>query len=142
LKFRAKSKNGSHGKRLRNDTSQYGNNDRSHNNGCKYFQRTAGQSAQRCNIHTFNRVSVDGDTSVCDMVVILANGKANNENIVKEDIDYSTFKSALEYVCTHLSKMIAKDGEGATKLIEVVAEGAKSAEDAYKAVSAIAKSPL
>jgi len=75
--------------------------------------------------HTFNRVSVDGDTSVCDMVVILANGKANNENIVKEDIDYSTFKSALEYVCTHLSKMIAKDGEGATKLIEVVAEGAK-----------------
>jgi len=80
--------------------------------------------------HTFNRVSVDGDTSVCDMVVILANGKANNENIVKEDIDYSTFKSALEYVCTHLSKMIAKDGEGATKLIEVVAEGAKSAEDA------------
>lgn len=92
--------------------------------------------------HTFNRVSVDGDTSVCDMVVILANGKANNENIVKEDIDYSTFKSALEYVCTHLSKMIAKDGEGATKLIEVVAEGAKSAEDAYKAVSAIAKSPL
>ncbi|GAE88599.1 bifunctional glutamate N-acetyltransferase/amino-acid acetyltransferase ArgJ [Acetivibrio straminisolvens] len=92
--------------------------------------------------HSFNRVSVDGDTSVCDMVVILANGKANNEGIVKEDIEYSTFKSALEYVCTYLSKMIAKDGEGATKLIEVVAEGAKNNEDAYKIVSAIAKSPL
>ena len=92
--------------------------------------------------HSFNRVSVDGDTSVCDMVVILANGKANNEGIVKEDIEYSTFKSALEYVCTYLSKMIAKDGEGATKLIEVVAEGAKNDEDAYKIVSAIAKSPL
>ncbi|HOM01806.1 MAG TPA: bifunctional glutamate N-acetyltransferase/amino-acid acetyltransferase ArgJ [Acetivibrio sp.] len=92
--------------------------------------------------HTFNRVSVDGDTSVCDMVVILANGEANNEGIVKEDIDYSTFKSALEYVCTHLSKMIAKDGEGATKLIEVVVEGAKNDEDAYNVVSAVAKSPL
>lgn len=92
--------------------------------------------------HTFNRVSVDGDTSVCDMVVILANGEADNEGIVREDIEYSTFKSALEYVCTYLSKMIAKDGEGATKLIEVVVEDAMHDEDAYKVVSAIAKSPL
>jgi len=92
--------------------------------------------------HTFNRVSVDGDTSVCDMVVMLANGEAENEGIVKENAEYATFKEALDYVCTSLSRMIAKDGEGATKLIEVIAEGAMHEEDAYKVVSSIAKSPL
>ena len=92
--------------------------------------------------HTFNRVSVDGDTSVCDMVVMLANGEADNSGIVKEDAEYEKFVSALNLVCTSLSRMIAKDGEGATKLIEVVVEGANNEEDAYKAVSAIAKSPL
>lgn len=92
--------------------------------------------------HTFNRVSVDGDTSVCDMVVILANGKAENPGILNEGTEYDTFKSALEFVCEHLSRSIAKDGEGATKLIEVVVEGAASSDDAYKMVSSIAKSPL
>ncbi|NLL05697.1 MAG: bifunctional glutamate N-acetyltransferase/amino-acid acetyltransferase ArgJ [Clostridiaceae bacterium] len=92
--------------------------------------------------HTFNRVSVDGDTSVCDMVVILANGEADNAGILKEDNEYKTFKSALEYVCKHLSRMIAKDGEGATKLIEVTVDGAIDSDDAYKVVSAVAKSPL
>ena len=92
--------------------------------------------------HTFNRVSVDGDTSVCDMVLMLANGEADNAGVVKEDIEYKTFKSALEYVCTNLSKLIAKDGEGATKLVEVSVDGAINEEDAYKVVSAIAKSPL
>lgn len=92
--------------------------------------------------YTFNRVSVDGDTSVCDMVLILANGKANNEGISKEDTQYQNFKSALEYVCTYLAKMIAKDGEGATKLVEVTVDGAISSDDAYKVVSAVAKSPL
>lgn len=91
---------------------------------------------------TFNRVSVDGDTSVCDMVIVLANGAAENEGIVKEDAEYASFKSALDFVCTNLSRMIAKDGEGATKLIEVIGEGALNEEDAYKVVSSIAKSPL
>ncbi len=92
--------------------------------------------------YTFNRVSVDGDTSVCDMVIILANGEADNAGIVKEDAEYEKFVSALALVCTSLSRMIAKDGEGATKLIEVNLEGAANEEDAYKAASAIAKSPL
>ena len=61
--------------------------------------------------HTFNRVSVDGDTSVCDMVVILANGKAENPGILNEGTEYDTFKSALEFVCEHLSRSIAKDGK-------------------------------
>lgn len=92
--------------------------------------------------HTFNRISVDGDTSICDMVIVFANGEAENAGIVKEDIEYKTFKDALEYVCTNLSRMIAKDGEGATKLIEVIAENAMNDDDAYKVVSAISKSPL
>lgn len=93
-------------------------------------------------MHTFNRVSVDGDTSVCDMVVILANGQANNAGIVREGMEYEKFRDALDQVCTHLARMIARDGEGATKLVEIVAQGAINAEDAYKVVSAIAKSPL
>ena len=92
--------------------------------------------------HTFNRISVDGDTSVCDMVLALANGLADNPGIVIEDRDYDEFKKALEFVCTYLARLIAKDGEGATKLIEVVAEGASSEDDAYKVVNAVAKSPL
>lgn len=92
--------------------------------------------------HTFNRVSVDGDTSVCDMVLIMANGQADNEYIVEEDASFEKFKQALELVCTSLARMVAKDGEGATKLIEVMAEEAPTEEDAYKIVSAVAKSPL
>jgi len=92
--------------------------------------------------HTFNRVSVDGDTSVCDMVIILANGMADNPGIVHEDDEYGKFKDALELVCTSLARMIAKDGEGATKLVEITVEGALTEDDAYKAVSAVAKSPL
>ena len=91
---------------------------------------------------TFNRVTVDGDTSVCDMVLILANGLADNPGIVNEDEDYEKFVRGLDHVCTTLSRQIARDGEGATKLIEVVAEGAGNPEDAYKAVCTIAKSPL
>lgn len=91
---------------------------------------------------TFNRVSVDGDTSVCDMVLIFSNGESLNSGIVKEDMEYEQFKDALHYVCSHLSKLIAKDGEGATKLVEVSVNGALTEEDAYKAVTAICKSPL
>jgi len=92
--------------------------------------------------HTFNRVSIDGDTSVCDMVVILANGMADNPPIINEDKDYKRFKDAINYVCTELARMIAMDGEGATKFVEIIAEGAASEKDAYNIVSAVAKSPL
>ncbi len=92
--------------------------------------------------HTFNRVSVDGDTSVCDMVVVLANGEADNAGIVKEGFEYETFKKGLEYVCLNLSREIARDGEGATKLVEINVNGAFTEEDAYIAACAVAKSPL
>ena len=91
---------------------------------------------------TFNRVSIDGETSVCDMVVIMANGMADNPPIINEDNDYKKFKDALNFVCGELAKMIARDGEGATKFIEVNVLGAASENDAYNIASAIAKSPL
>ena len=91
---------------------------------------------------TLNRVSVDGETSVCDMAIIFANGLADNPGIVKEDANYRYFCETLERVCLFLAKKLAADGEGATKLVEVQVNGAKSAEDAYKVCSCIAKSPL
>lgn len=91
---------------------------------------------------TFNRVSIDGETSVCDMVVILANAQAGNKCVKAENNDFLIFKKGLEKVCTKLCRMIARDGEGATKLIEIKVEGALTKQDANKIAAAIAKSPL
>lgn len=88
---------------------------------------------------TFNRISVDGDTSVCDMVVVLANGESNCK-ITSNELE--VFSKAVEKVCTNLSKSIAKDGEGATKLIEIYVNNSLTKEDAYKIACSIAKSPL
>jgi glutamate N-acetyltransferase/amino-acid N-acetyltransferase len=91
---------------------------------------------------TFNMVTVDGDTSTNDMVVVLANGLAGNPKITAEDEDYIAFRDALLYVCTYLARMIARDGEGATKLVEVRVVNAASEEDAKKAAKAVANSNL
>lgn len=76
--------------------------------------------------NTFNMLSIDGDTSTNDMVVVLANGMANNKEIDKEDENFKTFIKALNTVNVYLSKKIAGDGEGATKLLECKVEGAKT----------------
>ena len=68
--------------------------------------------------NTFNMVSVDGDTSTNDMVCVLANGMAGNKEITEEGEDFDTFMKALNTVTVHLCRLIAGDGEGATKLIE------------------------
>jgi glutamate N-acetyltransferase/amino-acid N-acetyltransferase len=91
---------------------------------------------------SFNRVSVDGDTSVCDMVVCLANGLAGNDSINAAGQDYELFSLALKTVCEYLARMMAKDGEGATKLVEINVNGAATAVDAYLVACTIAKSPL
>lgn len=91
---------------------------------------------------TFNRVSVDGDTSVCDMVVVLANGKSGLAEILPGTTGANQFQAALVALGTHLSRLIARDGEGATKLIELQVSGARTAEDAYKIIQAVGKSPL
>ena len=75
---------------------------------------------------TFNMVSVDGDTSTNDMVVVMANGMAGNKEIVCEDEGYKAFMKALNTVTVYLCKSIAGDGEGATKMIECAVKGAKN----------------
>ncbi|MDF2822268.1 MAG: argJ1, partial [Clostridiales bacterium] len=91
---------------------------------------------------TFNMISVDGDTSTNDMVVILANGLAMNTEIVVKDENYKLFCEALNIVTLALSKKIAGDGEGATKLLEVTVKGAKTKEDAIILSKSIITSSL
>ncbi len=89
---------------------------------------------------TFNRISVDGDTSTNDMVLILANGMAGNTGLKEKDL--ARFQEGLTVVMEDLARMIAKDGEGATKLVDVVINNALSAEDALKAARTVANSSL
>ncbi|QCX34437.1 bifunctional ornithine acetyltransferase/N-acetylglutamate synthase [Caloramator sp. E03] len=91
---------------------------------------------------SYNMISVDGDTSTNDMVLVLANGQAGNEIIDSQDKNYIEFKKALHYVNCELAKQIAKDGEGATKLIEVCVNNAKTIEDAKVLAKSVIKSSL
>lgn len=92
---------------------------------------------------SFNMVVVDGDTSTNDSMIVLANGLAENEIIVSEEHpDYPTFFEALLACAQDLAKMIARDGEGATKFLEVNVAGAATWTEAKIAAMAIAKSPL
>lgn len=92
---------------------------------------------------SFNMVVVDGDTSTNDSMIVLANGLAENEIILSEEHpDYQDFFNALLACATDLAKMIARDGEGATKFLEVNVTGAASWDEAKTAAMAIAKSPL
>ncbi|WP_321833202.1 bifunctional glutamate N-acetyltransferase/amino-acid acetyltransferase ArgJ [Clostridium butyricum] len=79
---------------------------------------------------TYNRVSVDGDTSTNDSIFILANGQANNPTITEKDENYYTFVNVLKAINTIMAKNIAKDGEGATKLLECQVIGATNEKDA------------
>ena len=91
---------------------------------------------------TYNMVSVDGDTSTNDTVLLLANGLAGNEKITEKGPDYETFCQALNYVNTALAKKIAGDGEGATALFEVRIIGAESKEQAVTLSKSVVSSSL
>lgn len=91
---------------------------------------------------TYNMISVDGDTSTNDTVLLLANGMAGNEKITEKNQDYETFKKALNYVNTTLSKKIAGDGEGATALFEVKVIGAATKEEAVILSKSVVTSSL
>ncbi|MBE6574604.1 MAG: bifunctional ornithine acetyltransferase/N-acetylglutamate synthase [Ruminococcaceae bacterium] len=92
--------------------------------------------------YSFNMVSVDGDTSTNDMVSVLANGMAGNDEITEEGEDFETFKKALASVTRYLCRMIAKDGEGATKMLECKVDGAPTEEDATKIAKSVVCSSL
>ena len=91
---------------------------------------------------TFNRVTVDGDTSTNDMCLALANGMAGNPLIEWKDEDYSAFLAALEELCRQLARSIAGDGEGASKLVTCRMTGARSEESAERLAKAVVGSPL
>lgn len=92
---------------------------------------------------SFNMVSIDGDTSTNDMVLIMADGMADDKRTISPGSRQAeTFQSALNQLCIHLAKSIARDGEGATQLIEVNVSGASSFTDAVLVARTIAGSPL
>ncbi len=91
---------------------------------------------------TFNMVSVDGDTSTNDTVIVLANGMAENDIIDTENEDYKVFADALYYINEKLAKELVRDGEGATKFIEINVDGAKTEEDAKVIAKSVVTSSL
>ncbi len=98
---------------------------------------------KRASDRSFNRITVDGDTSTNDMVLLLANGAAGHEPLADlNDPSYAAFEAALEHVLVRLSTMIVRDGEGATKFITITVNGATTEQDAVAAARAIASSSL
>jgi len=91
---------------------------------------------------TFNSITVDGDTSTNDMVIVMANGMAGNESLTPTHPDWALFVKTLHAVSQDLAKMIAKDGEGATKLIEVEVKGAITDDEARMIAKSVVGSPL
>jgi glutamate N-acetyltransferase/amino-acid N-acetyltransferase len=91
---------------------------------------------------SLNMISVDGDTSTSDTAVVLANGSAGGPVIVAGTPGAAAFEAALRYVCIAMAKMLARDGEGAKKLIEVRVEGAATEADARAAARTVTASPL
>ena len=91
---------------------------------------------------TFNRVTVDGDTSTNDTCLLLANGMAGNPLVEWKDEDYESFKAALYHVCRFLARAIAGDGEGATRLVTCRMTGARSEESAERLSKAVVGSAL
>ena len=91
---------------------------------------------------TYNCLSIDGDTSTNDMVSIMANGLAGNTPITTENDDYQIFKDALYEVLSNLTRMLAKDGEGASKLLECTCAGAPDLDTAIIVAKSVIRSPL
>lgn len=103
------------------------------------LHRTLKRAADR----SFNRITVDGDTSTNDMVAVMANGAAGNSILTSEtDAGYRQFYETIESVLVKLSRLIVMDGEGATKFIEIIVRGASSEEAAVQAARSIANSNL
>jgi glutamate N-acetyltransferase/amino-acid N-acetyltransferase len=99
-------------------------------------------SLRRATDRSFNRLTVDGDTSTNDTVIIMANGASGAPLIDIGDADYETFAQALESSCVKLTRAMARDGEGATKLVTVTVNGAVDEETAAVLAKSVAASSL
>jgi glutamate N-acetyltransferase/amino-acid N-acetyltransferase len=105
-------------------------------------QKTLNQALKDSVNKSFNRITIDGDMSTNDTVLIMSNGMAGNSELTEKSADYKTFKKTLDEITFELSKLIVKDGEGASKFIEVEVKNAPSEKDAEKAAFSIANSNL
>ena len=107
-------------------------------------QKTLQAALNEAVAHSFNRITVDGDMSTNDTVLVLANGLAGNKNIQHStfNIQYRFFQSALNYVCLELAKKIVRDGEGVHRVVTVRVNGAKTIQDADTAARSVANSAL
>jgi glutamate N-acetyltransferase/amino-acid N-acetyltransferase len=92
--------------------------------------------------NSFNRITVDGDMSTNDTVLVLANGLADNKKFGPRTPDFAVFQAALNHVCLELAKKIVRDGEGVHRVVTVRVHGAKTIQDADAAARAVANSPL
>jgi len=92
--------------------------------------------------NSFNRITVDGDMSTNDTVLVLANGLVGNKKFGIRDSGFGIFQAALNHVCIELAKMIVRDGEGVHRIVTVRVNGAKTIQDADAAARAVANSPL
>lgn len=102
--------------------------------------KTLQAALQEAVAHSFNRITVDGDMSTNDTVLVLANGLAGNKKLTGADL--KTFQAALNHVCLELAKKIVRDGEGVHRVVTVNVTGAKSIKEADQAARAVANSPL
>lgn len=100
------------------------------------------QALKKVTNKTFNCITVDGDTSTNDTVLVMANGVANNEPLTPQHNDWPLFMALLQKTCEDLAKEIAQDGEGATKLIEVSVQGAKNDTEAIQVAKSVVGSSL
>jgi glutamate N-acetyltransferase/amino-acid N-acetyltransferase len=105
-------------------------------------QKTLNKTLNIAVKRTFNRITVDGDMSTNDTVLVMANGMLGNKQITEKSKSYTAFKNALYGVIYDLSRLIVKDGEGATKFIEIEVKGARTEADAEKAAFSVANSNL
>ena len=92
--------------------------------------------------HSFNRITVDGDMSTNDTVLVLANGLAGNKKFTVHSSEFKVFAAALNHVCLELAKKIVRDGEGVHRVVTVQVNGARTIQDADAAARALANSPL
>ena len=105
-------------------------------------KKTLNYALKEANNQTFNRITVDGDTSTNDMAIILANGQAKNKKIKIGSSAYQKFTGKLTELCLYLAKKIVMDGEGATKFVTIQVQGAKTKNNAHQIAQTVATSSL
>jgi len=105
-------------------------------------KKTLGRALREANNKTFNRITVDGDTSTNDMAILLANGKAENKSIRAGSSAYDKFVKKLTEICLYLAHQIVLDGEGATKFVTIHIQGAKAKTHAHRVAKSVATSSL